>query len=229
MKLPLEISDVAIVLVGSLNPPIFHPQWFAGNGLIEQKEAEAAEIEVIHKEISIFRMDWLAIKVDQQRFVAEIFEAPYIRASDLLVRTFKEFLIHTPITMLGINRRVHFTVGDEEKRNKIGKALAPHDPWGKWGAEIEGSSKENRGGLRSLTMEQRDLADRKKGYVRCKIEPSKKVDPQGGGIYMEVNDHYEVEEQGKLSGCQEMINTLESNFDKSINHSEFIINQIMSF
>ena len=228
MRIAPEIGDVSVVLVGNFNPPIFHPSWFLGNGLIGEQEASAAEIEVIHREITIFRMDWISIRVEQDRFVAETQEAPFIRLSDLVVRTFKEFLIHTPVRMLGINRRVHFSVGDEETRNRIGKTLAPHEPWGEWGKHIEGGDLQKRGGLRSLVMEQKDLDDRSKGYIRSKIEPSSKLDPKSNGIFMEINDHYEVEDPDGLSGCDEIIGILEKQFDVSIRRSEWIIDQIMA-
>lgn len=35
-----EISTTSVVLVGSLNPTIFTPDWFARHGLLSDKEAE---------------------------------------------------------------------------------------------------------------------------------------------------------------------------------------------
>ena len=97
MRIQPELGDVAIVLVGNLNPRIFTPHWFALNGLFIPKEAEASEIEVVHAQVTAFRMDWLKLRVEQQRFAVETTEAPYVRMSDLVVRTFKEFLSHTPL------------------------------------------------------------------------------------------------------------------------------------
>lgn len=64
---------------------------------------------------------------------------------DLVVRTFREALIHTPINKLGINRLVHFGVGDEETRDKIGKKLAPQEAWGEWASDIAGTGKNKHG------------------------------------------------------------------------------------
>jgi len=171
-------------------------------------------------------MEWLAVRVEQNRFTAETQEAPFVRLADLVVRTFKEFLIHTPIGMLGINRNVHFSVGDEATRNRIGKMLAPHEPWGEWAKQIEGSVPEKRGGVRSLSMEQRDLDDRKKGHLLIKVEPSAKLDPQIG-IFAAVNDHYEIDDPNNPVGCGEIIETLEKQFDKSIQRSEWLIDRVM--
>ena len=191
MRIAPELGDVAIVLLGSFNPRIFRPDWFAKSGLVSQDEANAADIELIHSEITIFRMDWLSVRVEQQRFQVITQEAPFVRLSDLVIRTFKEFLSHTPIGKIGINRGVHFGVGGDEARDRIGTMLAPKEPWGDWGPTIKGGEGEKRGGLRDLIMEQRDLEDRYKGYIRAKVEPSVKIK---AGIFMQINDHFEVED-----------------------------------
>jgi hypothetical protein len=227
MRIAPEIGDVSIVLVGNLNPLIFHPSWFVRNQLFTEKEGEVAEINVIHSEISQFRMEWLTVRVEQTRFTAQTQEAPFVRLADLVVRTFKEFLVHTPIGMLGINRNVHFSVSDESTRNRIGKALAPHEPWGEWAKHIEGSAPEKRGGMRSLSMEQRDLDDRRRGRLLIKVEPSSRL--EGGiGIYAAVNDHYEIDDPKNPAGCHDIIDILEKRFDKSIQRSEWLIDQVMA-
>jgi len=226
MRIEPEISGVSIVLVGSFNPPIFHPEWFAKHSLISDKEKEAAEIAIIHREIAMFRMEWLTINVQPERFVAETQEAPFIRLSDFVVKTFKDFLHHTPISMMGINRQVDFSVENEDMRNRIGKMLAPHGAWGEWGKNIEGKSPKERGGMISLSMLQKDLDDRKRGYIKAKVEPSSKI--KDVGIYMEVNDHYEVEPPVQNQDCEEIIIILERQFDDSLKRSEWIIDQIMA-
>jgi hypothetical protein len=40
-----EISTTSVVLVGSLNPTIFTPDWFARHGLLSDKEAESARVD----------------------------------------------------------------------------------------------------------------------------------------------------------------------------------------
>ncbi len=227
MRIEPEVSDASIVLVGNFNPPIFHPEWFARNGLIRDEEKEAAEIELIHHELTLFRMEWLSVRVEPQRFIAETQEGPFIRLSDFVVRTFAEYLVYTPINKMGINRKAHFSVGDEDTRNRIGKMLAPHQPWGEWAAAIGGKSVKKRGGMRSLTMEQRNPDDRKKGHIQVTIEPSLQIKNETG-IYMRVNDHYEVEDPVNNQGCEELIRLLEQRFEASIKHSEWIIDQIMA-
>lgn len=227
MQIEPEISGISIVLVGNLNPRIFTPDWFARHGLFTAKEAEAAEISVIHAAISHFRMESLTFRVEQERFIIDTYEPPYVRAFDLAVRTFRELLPQTPIHMLGINRDVHFDVGDFETRDRIGTKLAPKEPWGAWARSIAAGDKDGHGGLRSLTMEQQNLDDRPKGYVRAKIEPSAKVGDGRSGIYMQINDHYEVKDKSDVMGSEEILSLLESNFEESLKRSDWIIDQIM--
>lgn len=226
MRIEPEVGDANIVLLGRFNPRIFRPDWFARTGLASTAEAEAAQVQIIHAEISQFKMGWVQIQVEPQRFVARTEEAPFIRLSDLVVRTFREFLMHTPVGRLGINREVHFRVGDQATRNRIGQLLVPREPWGEWGKLIDAGSIENHGGMRTLVMEQRNLDDRKIGHIQAKIEPSVKL--RLDGIFMAINDHYETEKPDDVVGCDEMISILEQQFESSIRRAEWIIDQIMA-
>jgi hypothetical protein len=227
MRIEPEIAGVSTVLLGHLNPAIFTPAWFARQGILSAEQADAAEVIIIHPQIAHFRMDWLVLRVEPERFSADTSEAPYARLLDLVVRTFREFLPHTPLGRLGINRTVHFSVGSQHNRDRIARMLAPREPWGEWGPFIDRGEGENQGGLLSLTMQQRQLDDRNRGHVQAKIEPSVRL-PGRAGIFMEVNDHYEVEDPGNVAGSEEIIGIPESRFDESLRRSEWIIDQIMS-
>jgi len=227
MQIEPEDGNVSIVLVGDLNPASFHPAWFEANHLLTAEEVDGAHLELVHREIALFRVgEWLNVRVEPSRFVAETREAPYVRLSDLVLRTFKTCLNHTPIRMLGINRRVHFSVGDEPTRNRIGKLLAPQEPWGEWAPRLAEGAGEKHGGMISLTMQQTHLDDREKGYIRAKIEPSPVI-KGSAGIYMEVNDHYEFDEYVATMGAEPMMDLLAKVFESSIRRSEWIIDQVM--
>lgn len=228
MRIEPEHSQVSIVLVGSLNPATFHPSWFGANRLLNAEEVESAQVELVHREMTIFRAgEWLKLQVEPNRFIAETGEPPFVRLCDLVVRTFRECLHHTPIRMLGINRSVHFSVGDEATRNRIGKLLAPQEPWGEWGGCLEGPDAERRGGVRSLTMEQRDLDDREAGHIRAKIEPSGLI-RTSSGIFMEINDHYELRRTEDPLGADLIVDLLEERFEGSVRRAEWIVDQIMA-
>lgn len=224
MRIAPELGEVTIVLVGNFNPVIFRPDWFARMGLLTIEQVDAANIEVVHPEITKFSTDWLILAVEKERFVVSTKEAPWIRLNDLVVRVFKEFLTHVPIRMMGINRRVHFSVKDEETREAIGRTLAPHEPWGEWMPKIELERGARHGGMRTLIMEQSVRDDGRRGYIRAKVEPTSMVN---AGIFMEVNDHYEAENAEEVVGPDELISILESGFEDSVARSEGIIDQIM--
>lgn len=229
MRIEPENNSVSIVLLGSLNPAIFHPSWFVVNNLLNKGEAESAEIEIMHGSIAIFKVgDWLRVQVESNRFFAVTTEPPFVRLYDLISRTFREALNHTPLSMMGINRQVHFSVGDDETRDKIGRKLAPQEAWGEWASSIGGRKDDKRGGMISLSMRQYDLDDREAGFIQAKVEPSPLI-KSGAGIFVEVNDHYEIPKSDSSDGAGAIpiMDILDKQFDKSIHRSEWIIDQIM--
>jgi len=153
-------------------------------------------------------------------------QVPFVRVSDLVTRTFGEFLSHTPLGKLGINRDVHFRVESEEARDRMGHRLAPPDVWGEWAESLTSGKGDKHGGMLSLTMQQSDVDDRPAGYIRAKVEPSDKIKGRVG-VYVQVNDHYEIENPDDAQGCDEIIRLLAESFDRSISRSEWIIDQVM--
>jgi hypothetical protein len=230
MRIIPEIDGVTIVLIGHFNPMIFHPIWFSEQGIFSPDEVKNASIEIVHPEISVFKIEWLSVRVEKSRFIAESRMPPLIRVADFIVSTFGDNLIHTPVGHIGINRTVHFKT-TLDKIDKVGKTLAPHYAWGDWGREIEGPDRaknqpnDKHGGLRLIVMEQRNLEDRYKGHIQAKVEPSTKL---LDGITVDINDHYEIENGSNVIGCKEAISIVKNNFEKSIYRSEKIIDHIMS-
>ncbi len=105
MKMALlpKIQGHTIVLLGNFNPKIFQPIWFSTEELLQKQEAEKANIEIIHPDVTIFSLDWLRVTVTPERFSAETTQESYYEAvRDLIIGTFS-LLRHTPITKMGIN------------------------------------------------------------------------------------------------------------------------------
>lgn len=226
MLIEPEFDSVAIVLVGRFNPAIFQPQWFGHCGLVTTEEADEAHIEVIHPEISKFQISKFGFSVETEKLSVELSKPPFIDGMDLLERTFREYLPHTPISKLGINRNVHFSVGSEDARNEIGMILAPHEPWGAWGAAFE-RPLPNRGGLRIMIMEERGLEDRPKGHFQIRIEPSVKI-KNSVGIFVSTNDDFGVADSDNVEGGREILDLLHASFEVSMERAECAIDQIMS-
>lgn len=226
MLIEPEFSSVSIVLVGSLNPKIFTPDWFARYDLLSLKEADSAEVEIVHQQVTKFRAGWLSLSIETNRFVVETTDHP-IQLRDLVVRTFQEYLPHTPIGMLGINRDVHFSVGSVEARDRIGFMLAPTEVWGEWEPDIRAAEGNIHGGMMSVEMRQSLVKDRPGGYIQATVQPSTKIKNRTG-IYVRVNDHYQIDDPDKALGCEEVVGYLAAEFDNSIRRSEWIIDRVMA-
>ena len=224
MRIEPEISGVSIVMLGSFNPAIFTPAWFALHDLLPESLADSAELRIAHERITVFDADWLHLEVMTDRFSVETRQAPHVRVRDLVARVFGERLSHTPLKAFGINRMVHFQVRSTTERDRIGKALAPVEPWGICGRNLKLDGA--HGGLTSLTMSQLCPEGRLKGgSINVTIEPSVRVGENG--IFMRVNDHYAIENTGP-GASERLIKLFEVNFDTSLRRSDEIIDQIMS-
>lgn len=157
----LEIEGVGIVLVGSFNPKIFQPAWFAAENLIRKEEAQAANIELIHPQVARFSLDWLQLQVTEEQFSATTTQSSFYEPlRDLVLGTFR-LLRHTPVRMMGLNRDSHFRMPTEEAWHAFGHRLTPKEPWA-------GVLKEP--GMRSLTMEGL-RPDGFQGYIRVRLSP----------------------------------------------------------
>ena len=226
MLIDPEKIGTGIVLVGNFNPLIFRPEWFGTNNIIREKEAAAAEIGVIHAEIVVFSLDWVKVQVQQDRFAANTTEDDDPRIWDLVVKTFKEFLSHTPITKMGVNYTVDFRTKNLETMNKVGETLAPKESWGEWSEKLLRREGDVFSGMRTLTMQQSTRDDGWKGHIQAKVEPSVLIAPDPG-IQVAINDHIEIDEPEKVQGCLEIISKLEADCESAIMNSKWIVNQVM--
>jgi hypothetical protein len=189
-----EISGASIVLLGSFNPKIFQPQWFARQQLIPQKQADEAEVKIIVPQISNFETEQITMLVTEDRFV--VISKPNanpIPLRDLVQGTFF-ILEHTPVTAMGLNRHMHFPMQSAEAWNQVGDKLAPKDGWI---GVLEG-----RPGMLSLSI----TAPRKEpecAQHNVKVEPSGQVSL---GVYFETNEHYKAPETDPLRSLMKILN-----------------------
>jgi len=230
MRIEPEMSGVSIVLLGSFNPAIFTPAWFAMHKILPKKAADNADVQVVHAQLSVFSTEWLQLQVTPDRFQAATQQAPHVRVHDLVMRVFKEHLFHTPVNAFGINRQVHFRAASPAARDRVGRQLAPVKPWGKIAKalQLDGEG----GGMVSLTMRQSHPEGRPPdGQINVTVEPSVQIDGGRSGIYVHINDHYAVgdatdnvtpDERAKLFGF------LEDDFESSIQQADVIIDHVMS-
>jgi len=202
----LEIENLNIVLLGSFNPQIFQPAWFASQGLIRKEEADSTKIEVIHNEIASLSIESLKLQITQDRYFASTPDASsYEVLRDLTMGCFR-ILHHTPIRAMGLNHGFHFLMPSEDDWHAVGIGLAPPEPWSKI---LQNPV------LGVLTM-QGARPDKYKGHIQVRVEPSSQVKP---GVFVTFNDHYEPKVDPPAQGCDEIIDILNSNFNSFLDIS----------
>ena len=226
MRLEPEIGGVDVVVVGDFNPAIFTPAWFVLHGLLPERAADSADVEIIHPLTTEFTFDWLHLQAMTGRLSAETSQAPHVRVRDLVARVFREHLPHTPLKALAISRHVHFRVRSMAERDRIGRTLAPVEPWGALGSNLELAGEQC--GMTSLTTSQLDPPGRVPGgRINVTVEPSNQIDDPRLGVYVGINDHYPIDETSPGTG-ERLMGVLEENFDVSLRRSEAIIDHVMS-
>ncbi len=209
-----EIQGLNIVLLGDFNPKIFQPAWFGSQNLVQASEAEAANIEILNPELSIFSLEWLQVQITRDRCTMGTMQEPYYEVlRDLCLSTFK-LLKHTPIRIMGINRWSHFRKRSLEDWHALGHRLVPKDLWNNILKDP---------GMTSLTV-QGKREDCFKGYIRVTVEPSLKIP---NGVFIQVNDHYQADEP--IEGCAKIIDILESSFDHSKSRADITMQAILSW
>lgn len=226
MRIVPDLSGAALVFVGNFNPAILTPAWFTMHGLLPDRIAESANLEVAHDQMTVWSTEWLRLHVTPTQLHLRAMAAPHVRLVDLARRIFGEHLHHTPLTALGINRDVHFQVGRMTDRTRLMRALAPVAAWGKWAAALGTDDKPS--GMTSLTMTEVQPVDRShKDRIHTTVEPSMVVGDGRTGVYVGVNDHF-VPQGDDSPGAGQVIDLLERHHDFSWRNSEEIIDHIVS-
>lgn len=204
-----EIKRLDIVLLGYFNPKIFSPFWFVSEGLLGSKEAEAAVPEVIHSDVSIFKLDWCRLQVERNKF--SIFteqEAYFTKIFDLISGTFT-LLEHTPIWALGFNWGYHFKCDSNEEWHSFGHYLVPQSPW---------LDMFNDPGMAKIEVTEKDKPDDPMdGFIGVRVQPSKAVVP---GVYFNINHHFEISDKEKVIGCKPIVNKFIEQWNTSQEKSE---------
>ncbi|MFD3265276.1 hypothetical protein [Phenylobacterium ferrooxidans] len=235
MRYTPVLQGASIVLLGNFNPAIFSPAWFALQDLIPDFDPLTAVVQVIHGEYTEFSAGPLKVSVQPERFAIETMDEPFVKSLDVVLGTFGSALGHTPIRQVGINYIIHFALDTAGQRMKLGRALAPVEPWGGWGQDVGAQSPEvdTPGGLRSLVMEESEPEGRSKGgYRRVHIEPSVREEFVNAhvGVYMIVNDHFVIDPSTDAPiDASKGMTILSDKFDGSITKSKSIVSDLMDY
>lgn len=213
-ELTPEISGSTIVLIGSFNPQIFHPEWFAHQDLLPEAEAASAEIKLIVPQVSQFETVRFIFQVTQERF--SIMTKPSANdapLSDLVMGTFS-ILEHTPVKGMGLNFHKHFAMESEEQWHRFGDRVAPKEAWNK---VLPG-----RPGLVSMTIQSR--FDSPEGaQFTIKAETSTQVT---FGIYFDTNENYPAPKDNAL---KTLMNLLGERWGEAQSYATTVVNHILAW
>jgi hypothetical protein len=215
----MSVEGISIVMLGDFNPRIFHPMWFAYNGILREAEAREANIDLIHADVSSFTTEWLTIQVVRDRFTAEVKADVYRFHLGDLVRNVFSLLSHSPIRQMGINTgfRLHFK--SDKDWHAFGDMLLPKPPW---------SAVLDKPGLRGLHI-QGARNDNHRGLVMISVEPDIH---QPGDVIIRCNDHFEkppveANEPDESFGAKWAIEILNDDFDASYHHAKERISRLI--
>jgi hypothetical protein len=209
-----EVSGASIVLLGSFNPRIFQPEWFARQRLLAQEQVDAADIKVIVPQISHFETEQFVLHVTEDRFtVFSKSNTNPVPLRDLVQGTFF-ILEHTPVSAMGMNHYAHIPLGTEEAWHQIGDKLAPKEGW----REVL----EERPGMGSLTILSGIIEPGRRRYA-IKVEPSLQVK---FGVYFEVNEHHQAPEADPLKS---LMKTLSEKWEEAAQYADRVIDHILTW
>jgi hypothetical protein len=177
---PLAADTVAVVVRGNFRPVDISPTWLRDHDLIGDPEYADSTFEVlIPNDVAFFTAGWVRCQAtnDSLQLITEQQEETE-RLRDLLVNILR-ISTEKPISMLGINRSVHFKTNSVKQWNAIGDNVARNDIW---------QDVLTIPGMRSVTY-WGTRTDKYAGRIHVQIEPSLHFPP---GIFVAYNDHYEL-------------------------------------
>lgn len=190
----LEAEELSVVVVGSFNPAIFHPDWFLRQKLIADQDATEAKIHMVSTDLTDVQFGGLKLICLPDRFELRTSRISYAaQIQDLVVHIFT-LLPHTPIKACGINPAAHFRVGSMQYWHKIGHTLAPKEQI--WKELFE------QPGMRSLIIEAPQGGEFG-GEFNITVEPSPKYPPCG--IVVRSNRHYALPVDMVHAGATELL------------------------
>jgi hypothetical protein len=210
-----EAEGLEVVIIGSFNPAIFHPEWFLRQKLVGEDDVKEAQVNVVGREVADVQICGIKLVCIGDRFslgTANISLAA--RMQDFLLQIFT-LLPHTPLTACGINANAHYSIGDREYWHKIGHTLVPKELI--WNGLLE------KPGMQSVTVK----AARKgefPGDINITVEPSYLFQP---GLFVLSNYHYQFPRDAVHSEATErLLKYLKTEWNSACEKARIVANEI---
>jgi hypothetical protein len=220
---PPDIGGATLVFVGSFNPAILHPAWFAGQDLltdneverVEQKAAAEEAVFTVTPDVTVFETDWFILQATSDRLLLGATERrteSFLPLRDLAIGVLT-ILRHTPVEQMGMNHTRHMGLS-EGRWDAFSKALAPPKSW-------EGllSSEPTLATLRvRMPRTTYDAA----GFIAVTVEPSLRI---SDGVYVSVNDHVDLP-TSPTGGATAAVEVLRDHWEASYEEANELFRQI---
>lgn len=185
-----EFENCAVVLLGSFNPAIFHPEWFVRQGLLAADALNTDKIKVVSPDVTECFVGAVKVFCDNTRLVFSVgnmIDAE--KLEDLVLGTLR-ILAHVPLGAVGINQEGVFRAESEDHWHKIGHTLAPKEPvWNKLGESP---------GMQKVSIKY-PLPEDPKIELNLTVEPYPRTGPKHPAINIGTNLHYQIGPPAELS------------------------------
>ncbi len=191
-----DLEEVSVVIVGSLNPGIFHPDWFRRQEILAPAEAEKAMIKIVSPEVTEIQFLDMKLDVFSTRLVLETKDVSRAEKLQDIVVNILAKLPHTPVTACGINNAIQFDLNDESYWHKIGHTLAPKDLI--WEPLLQ------KPGLATMMIKGK-LTENFVGDINVTVAPSAPTTKLTHGLFISSNYHFPVPQDDSATPHSERV------------------------
>jgi hypothetical protein len=221
MSVPaVDYEDIALTLIGSFNPAIFHPSWFERHEIISSADAAKAvkAVQTVSPEYSDLVISDIRLTVFPDRLQLVTKDASKAEMLYDIALNILSILPETPLTAAGINNSIEFNLNNEAYWHKIGHTLAPK--------ELVWNGLLKEAGMQTLVIKGR--RDDFPGEINVTVQPSP---PQRYvyGLRIAVNFHYTPDVDKKLeSAANDVAEMVESYWKLALGEARLVGQQILS-
>jgi hypothetical protein len=120
-------EDFNVVLLGSFNPAIFHPEWFVRHKLFSEEALATAQIDAVTRDVAQFTLKNMKLSCDNSRLSMSVTSMAYVETLLDALSGMLGLLSHLPITAVGLNNNAVFNLDSEDRWHRIGHQLAPKE------------------------------------------------------------------------------------------------------
>ena len=210
-----EMESASIVLIGSFDPAILHPQWFAKQGLLRGSEADDAKVDMVSSALTVVRFAWFTLEVMDSRFVARTTDPAQNHALQECVSGIFALLEFTPVVAMGLNSDRHVRAPKEDVWTALEERLAPRDLW----ADVLPGPREGTCALQSLSVTGA-RPDSPAERLDVTMQPSRKYRP---GLFVATNEHFRFDEGTSAADAMQV---LRENWNAALTYSNDVTNRL---